>query len=179
MNHPTSSVSSDACRPESLQRSAFTLIELLVTITIIAALTAIALPALAKVKQSTWVPRCLNNLKQLSILTTSYADDHRTLPTTPTLGPVSEIAAPLPIWNCPADLSRGASTSGSSYAYLASLYMDQVGAGGSVTRVPELAVRAYQANPKLPLFRDVFEWHGHRNVAFLGGAVQVMHPEAR
>jgi prepilin-type N-terminal cleavage/methylation domain-containing protein len=56
---------------------AFTLIELLVVIAIIAILAALLLPALSAAKEKSRRTACLNNLRQLSLAATLYADDNR------------------------------------------------------------------------------------------------------
>ena len=54
----------------------FTLVELLVVLAIISALAALLLPALAMAKEKARSIFCLNNLKQIGIAMTLYADDH-------------------------------------------------------------------------------------------------------
>ncbi len=52
------------------------MIELLVVIAIIAVLAALLLSALSKAKARSQTISCVNNLKQISIATMMYADDH-------------------------------------------------------------------------------------------------------
>ena len=61
---------------ESQDRRLFTLIELLVVIAIIAILAAMLLPALSTARDSARTSYCLNNLKEIGLAFTAYANDN-------------------------------------------------------------------------------------------------------
>jgi len=97
----------------------FTLIELLVVIAIIAILAAMLLPALAKSRERAKDAACKNLLKQYSLATMLYADDHddyfpdiRSYLKTdyPFVGYMTAAGAALPekLTRCPADGSTAA-----------------------------------------------------------------------
>src|SRR5437667_12908961 len=55
---------------------AFTLVELLVVIGIIAVMISILLPTLAKARESARAAKCLNNMRQISVATVTFAQEN-------------------------------------------------------------------------------------------------------
>jgi prepilin-type N-terminal cleavage/methylation domain-containing protein len=162
---------------------AFTLLELLVTVMLITVLVSVLIPTFAGVRHDAQSIDCLVKLRGLSMATIAYVGDYGSFPFNDPLGTTGRIEVlelGLSDWLCPADRTHAAGTLGSSYAYLAPLYM--VPEHGSLDNLaalrPRNAVLTYEANPALPLFRDVWQVHGYRNAAFYDGRAQSLEPEA-
>jgi prepilin-type processing-associated H-X9-DG protein len=63
-------------RADAQNRDAFTLVELVVVLVTMVLLAAMVLPALASTKPNSKLFQCMNNLKQLAVAWTMYADDN-------------------------------------------------------------------------------------------------------
>ncbi|MEO0453307.1 MAG: prepilin-type N-terminal cleavage/methylation domain-containing protein [Verrucomicrobiota bacterium] len=67
---------SSSNKKQAYSESAFTLIEILVTVTIVAILAALALPALQRALQAGHTAESMSNLRQLAAANLAYAADH-------------------------------------------------------------------------------------------------------
>lgn len=76
------------------ERLAFTLVEMLVVISIIVLLAALLMPGLRSAIESVRSAQCSNQLRQVAILFTQYADEFNGYPPTPIIG-----AYWVPSWN--------------------------------------------------------------------------------
>jgi type II secretory pathway pseudopilin PulG len=155
------------------KETGFTLIEVLVVAAFIAMLVGLLLPALGKSREAARNAACLARLHDLSLNTVIYASEHKCVPVHGTVGAVPMLVVPTVCWWCPADRLRPPAQLDSSYAYLALLYMGpQPDLARPATLNPRLALKLYEDNPQLPLFRDALERHPHRNVAFWDGVAR-------
>jgi len=104
---------------------AFALVELLVVITIIAVLSAVLVPALRRARESSRSVACFNNLRQLGLASSLYADSHDArFPSFRkwlyssvgdlTTGQIYPYLNSRPVYLCPTDKVALATQSGSS-----------------------------------------------------------------
>jgi prepilin-type N-terminal cleavage/methylation domain-containing protein len=98
-------------RRSAARGAGFTLIELLVVIAIIAILAGMLLPALARAKEAGRRIACANDMRQLALAVTMYADDHNGMFPERTVGPrwperLMPIYRDLRLLKCPSDTNR-------------------------------------------------------------------------
>ena len=92
-------------RPRNRSVGGFTLIELLIVIAIIAILSSLLLPALARAKQATYRTVCSNNLKQLSLAMHMYLGDNNDF--YPAVNPLGIFESDWIRWNPSREASGG------------------------------------------------------------------------
>lgn len=92
----------------------FTLIELLVVIAIIGVLIALLAPAIASTRTRSQIAVCVNNMRQLGMAMSMYADDHNSIvpAVTDTANYVQDDSN---IFKCPRDARSGIGISKPSY----------------------------------------------------------------
>ncbi|MBW3622209.1 MAG: DUF1559 domain-containing protein [Armatimonadetes bacterium] len=119
--------------PSAFSRSprGFTLIELLVVIAIIAILAAILFPVFAKARDRARQSGCFNNMKQISLGTIMYAQDHDEMLPSSHWGAyifvIRKHIGSAQVWRCP-------SNSGGYYI----VYGDHITGRHEVMRTPEI-----------------------------------------
>lgn len=116
--------------PYHARRPGFTLVELLVTISIIAALVAIAMPAGDRVLHKARAAHCIGNLRSLGVALQGYLGDHNNvMPTLMTAreskdsdeaaidNTLNEYTEDAKVFCCKADARRLYETTGTSYLW--------------------------------------------------------------
>jgi prepilin-type N-terminal cleavage/methylation domain-containing protein/prepilin-type processing-associated H-X9-DG protein len=131
-----------------MKRSGFTLIELLVVIAIIAVLAAILFPVFAKAREKARQTACLNNVRQIVVGLTIYAQDHDSkLPTAASW--LSEIGLDSKIYDCPSATGMGG-TAKPEYFFVAGSFLSGV-ALNDVSSVSD-AIAVAEAKPGKPAY---------------------------
>jgi prepilin-type N-terminal cleavage/methylation domain-containing protein/prepilin-type processing-associated H-X9-DG protein len=161
--------------PARRRQPGFSLIELLICLAIVGLLVGLMLPGVGHARERARSAVCMSRLRGLQIATFTYADMYRVQPATYINGVVQELDLPGSAWRCPTHRVMQGWEQGSSYTYLAPLYMvDPPGSGFQLRSLkPWLAMRAYEQNVYLPLFWDTEARHeGDYNVVYWDGRAE-------
>ena len=95
-------------------RYGFTLIELLVVIAIIGVLIALLAPAIATTREKSQITACINNIRQIGMAMTMYADDNNsTIPAVPDTA--NYVQNTENVYKCPRDTRTGVGIAKPSY----------------------------------------------------------------
>jgi len=166
---------------------AFTIVELLVSVTIVATLLALLLPALGRVRDETKATLCLSNLRSLGLTTQTAMNTRGGL--LPFALPHAEPDAALgreafenvfaegehsEVLLCPSDPALAGAASDSaetSYTYWPGELM-QVAADVGRPNVIRTVTQVYETRPgPIPVFSDTESWHAsppRRQAVFFG-----------
>jgi prepilin-type processing-associated H-X9-DG protein len=170
-------------------RAAFTLMELLVVLATVALLAVMVLPALAATKPNSKLFLCMNNLKQLALAWTMYADDNNDMLVGLSTYPLSPIN-----WRTQSSYVLVATPPGYS-ALQQKIYKVQMGYkqpspafNGPLWRyAPNTDLVHCPGDPFCTLSGTAFRWDSYSGVNGLNGETkpyltkrtQVMHPSER
>jgi prepilin-type N-terminal cleavage/methylation domain-containing protein/prepilin-type processing-associated H-X9-DG protein len=148
---------------------AFTLIELLITISIIAALVVIAVPATERVVHKSRATACLGNLRSLGSALQLYLNDHGNyMPTLVTAreskdsdedaidNTLDEYTEDKKVFCCRGDMKRLCETTGTSYLWTSLLN------GQNASSLDIFGV--IKDGTRIPVITDKEGWHKYRDV---------------
>ena len=148
---------------------AFTLIELLITITLIAALVSVAIPATDRIIHKSRATHCMGNLRNLGVALQLYLNDHANMMPTLVTARESKESKELAIDNtldeyiedervfcCKADSRRLWETTGTSYLW------NNLLNGQDITTLNFFGF--IKSGNRIPVMSDKESWHKYRDV---------------